>query len=174
MLTGLPAFYERQAECNYKRILHESVGFKKYISRDARSIMLDLLEKNPTERLKEASEVKKHDFFDRTNWEAILNMTAELPKNLGGMQESTSQEGSSGIELITDYYQEINEPDEIDNKDASSKIQGDPFLGFSYRVMSPRSALNVPDENFNDFPKEPTKSGVPDFLPVVKRFKMTS
>ena len=67
MLTGLPAFYERSAESNYKRILHESVAFKKYISRRARSIMLDLLEKNPCERLKEASKVKEHIFFDRTN-----------------------------------------------------------------------------------------------------------
>ena len=80
MLTGLPAFYEHNTDSNYKRILHESVAFKSYISRLARSIILDLLEKDPATRLKEASEVKKHDFFELTDWKAIEDMTAGIPK----------------------------------------------------------------------------------------------
>jgi len=173
MLTGLPAFYEQNTDCNYKRILHESVAFKSYISRLARSIILDLLEKDPSTRLKEASQVKKHDFFERTNWERIENMTDGVPKDVGWVTQEDDEEasGSSDVERISDYYQSHVKPSNEEQKDASTKIQGDPFLGFSYLGKSNHAALlNAPEENFRGIAVESSKV-VPDFLPVNDNIK---
>jgi len=170
MLTGLPAFYEHNTENNYKRILHESVAFKRFISRQARSLMLDLLEKDPSERTKEASEVKEHEFFDRTDWEAILNLTAEIPPGVGRLpvledEEETS--GSSDVKPISHYYQ--SRIDEEDNKDASTKIEGDPFIGFSY--LGAPNQLNAPEEDFGRNMVVQSSKVIPDCYPLGKRFK---
>jgi len=149
MLTGLPAFYEQNSDSNYKRIMHESVPFKTYISREARSIMLDLLEKNPSTRLKEASGVKKHEFFYRTDWKAIEEMTVPIPKEW--QEVSIVDDDASGSERISDYYQSRMKPSENEQKDASTKIQGDPFMGFTYHGKSKESQLlNEPEADFGN------------------------
>jgi len=175
MLTGLPAFYDHNPENNYNRILHESVAFKHYISRQARSIIMDLLEKDPANRLKEASEIKKHDFFWRTNWAAIENMTAEIPKGVGCLaiddddDDDDEDSNSLNAERISDLYESIK-PSEDEKKDASTKIKGDPFMGFSYLgKASQGSILNSPEANFRDIAVE-SKKLVPDFQPLKDDF----
>jgi len=167
MLTGLPAFYEHNTESNYKRILHESVAFKKYTSRQARSIVLDLLEKNPADRLKEASDVKTHDFFYQTDWEAIEKRTAPIPKGVGALSIDDDEDasGSSDVARISDYYQSRMKPSENEQKDASTKIKGDPFMGFSYlgNKGSQSTLLNAPEADFRNLTVE-SKKEVPDFL----------
>lgn len=173
MLTGLPAFYEDNTDSNYKRILHESVAFKSYISRLARSIILDLLEKDPATRLKEASEVKKHDFFEHTDWKAIENMTAGVPKGVGclSQEEDEDASGSSDVERISDYYQSRVTSSQDEKKDASTKIQGDPFLGFSYLgKVNHATMLNAPEENFRNIAVQ-SKKEIPDFLPIKDNVK---
>jgi len=172
MLTGLPAFYEHNTDSNYKRILHESVAFKSYLSRLARSIILDLLEKDPATRLKEASEVKKHDFFERTDWVAIENMTAGIPKGVGCLsQDADEYESGSSDERISDYYQSRVKSPQDEEKDASTKIKGDPFLGFSYLGKPNHAAmLNAPEETFRGIAVQSKKS-VPDFRPIRDNIK---
>jgi len=132
MMTGLPQFYEQNLDNNYRRIMHESVSFKSYLSRTARSLILDLLEKEPNFRLKEACEVKKHKFFRNTNWEAVLNGTVNSPRDVHVLRFSDSEEESnSSVELMCDYYRPSYKARE-ERKDASTKIDGDPFIGFTY------------------------------------------
>lgn len=160
MLTGLPAFYEHNSESNYKRILHESVAFKSDISREARSILLDLLEKDPSTRLKEASGVKKHEFFFRTDWKAIEEMTAPIPKEW--QQMSIVDDDASGSERISDYYQSRMKPSENEKKDASTIIQGDPFMGFTYHGDSKGlQFLNEQEADFSNMTVQSSKE-VPD------------
>jgi len=136
MLTGLPAFFDNNREINYKRILYESVEFKKYVSRQARSLILDLLEKNPADRLSEASEIKKHEFFERTNWDAVMNMTAEVPKGLNILQPDDDEDTDTDIERLSDYYKFTTNQRDDEKRDASSIIKGDPFDGFGYSAVS--------------------------------------
>jgi len=142
MMTGLPQFYEENMENNYRRIINESVSFKSYMSRTARSFILDLLEKDPCQRLKDASEVKKHEFFSQTNWEAVLNLQVKIPCHIDVMRYSDSDvDSTSSIELMCDYYP----PNYIENKklkDASKKISGDPFMGFTYKAPDGRYFLD--------------------------------
>jgi len=133
MLMGLPAFWEQNTDHNYKRIQFESVNFKSYVSRQSRSIILDLLEKNPKFRLKDSSDVKKHEFFERTDWDGILNMRIPIPKTEHRAEEE-EQESSHSAEnkLITAYYKTEKKEKQGVKVDASRKIDGDPFDGFSY------------------------------------------
>jgi len=132
MLMGLPAFWDQNTEINYQRIQYESVSFKKYISRQARSIILDLLEKKPKFRLQESAEVKKHEFFERTDWDGILNLSVKIPACMDQSEDEEEESNSSEVLYIKHYY-ETNKKEELsDNKDASSKIEGNPFDGFSY------------------------------------------
>merc|ERR1719419_428326 len=106
MLSGLPPFYEHRTESNYNRILHESLSFKSFISREARSIALDLLEKKPADRLAVASEVKKHEFFDPTDWEGVENMTTEIPFDVGFFSSDEEESSdSSSVKRISEYYE---------------------------------------------------------------------
>lgn len=147
MLTGLPAFYESNTENNYKRILHESVAFKSYISRDARSIILDLLEKDPKHRLKGSAEVKRHEFFRTTDFEAILNLTAPIPPEVGcsKREEDSDSEPSSSVENIGDYFGDGNKKgDDLPPIDPTKPITADPFMGFSYQPAKNASLLSGP------------------------------
>jgi len=133
MLMGLPAFWEQNTEHNYNRIRFESVNFKSYVSRQSRSIILDLLEKNPKFRLKDSKDVMKHEFFERTDWNGILNKRIKIPKTVHYSEEEEQENSnSSEMELITDYYKMGKKEEPGDKVDASSKIAGDPFDGFSY------------------------------------------
>jgi len=153
MLMGLPAFWDQNTEQNYKRIQFESVSFKSFISRPARSIILDLLEKNPKDRLKDSKDVKKHEFFERTDWDGILNMTIKIPAT---MQHSDEEEqeysNSSEMEYIRDYYKVEKKEQPKAKVDASRKIDGDPFDGFSY-LGSP-SVLAQTNGKFPNFTKK--------------------
>ena len=50
---------------------------KKYFSKDATDLLLNLLEKDPTLRLgfseKDADEIKEHPFFNGVDWEKVQN-----------------------------------------------------------------------------------------------------
>jgi len=164
MLTGLPAFYERNEESNYQRILYESVAFKKYISRDARSIILDLLEKDPDERLKEASEVKKHVFFELTDWVKFENLSIEIPPGVGAFHQDQEQYSESA-KRISDYYATNDQEFKDEEKDASTNIKGDPFMGFSYGANNLTKVLDVQEDFFNRNLTVESKKVVPDFLP---------
>jgi len=132
MMTGLPQFYEQNTETNYRRIMHESVSFKSFLSRTARSLILDLLEKDPKHRMKVAADVKAHAFFGRTDWEAVLNRNVESPRDVHVLRFTDSEEESnSSVELMCDYYRPSHKARE-ERKDASMKIDGDPFIGFTY------------------------------------------
>jgi len=150
MLTGLPAFYECNREKNYQRILYESVNFKAYVSRQARSIILDLLEKDPAERLQEASEVREHVFFERTDWKAFEDLTVKVPAEIASLfedddeEDSDSSSDSSSVELLSDYYQTRGKQLEDEKRDANAStiIKGDPFMGFSYKASSRPKSIN--------------------------------
>ena len=54
------------------------------MSQDTRKFILALLNRNPKKRLgagpNDAEELKAHKFFADTDWEAVANQTAEMPR----------------------------------------------------------------------------------------------
>ena len=83
MLTGRPPFYNKKDKQKMlKDIVDKKVPIdsKEYLSDEAKSILTQLLERNPEQRLggykrddqdDDAEDIKKHPFFKGINWKLI-------------------------------------------------------------------------------------------------------
>ncbi|XP_018896787.2 serine/threonine-protein kinase Sgk2 isoform X1 [Bemisia tabaci] len=85
MLYGLPPFYSRNTEEMFDLILFHPVPLKPGISRQARSILSQLLEKNSSKRLGSGygdfDDVKRHEFFSTINWDDLVAKRIRPPFN---------------------------------------------------------------------------------------------
>jgi len=79
MLTGLPVFYDRNTRKNYIKIMFSNIPMQKSFSRACRSLLFDLLEKNPKYRIHSFRQVKSHAFFERLNWDDLYNLKVKVP-----------------------------------------------------------------------------------------------
>jgi len=79
MLTGLPAFYDRNTQLNYVKIMYANIPMHKSFSRHCRSLIFDLLEKDPSYRIESFSEVAAHPFFKDLDWDALLKLEIKVP-----------------------------------------------------------------------------------------------
>ncbi|KAL6453233.1 YPK2 Serine/threonine-protein kinase YPK2/YKR2 [Candida maltosa Xu316] len=74
MLTGLPPFYDDDVPTMYKKILQNPLRFPSFLEgTDAQDLLIKLLQKDPSLRLDEASEIKSHPFFKDIDWNKLLN-----------------------------------------------------------------------------------------------------
>jgi len=125
MLTGLPAFYDRNVQMNYVKIMYANIPMNKNFSRSCRSLIFDLLEKDPRYRIQSFSEVKNHDFFKSLNWEDLYNLKIEVPLKPNWV---VKEEGP--LKEVLDEY--LVRDDAVGKRDS---IEGD-FKDFSYQKPS--------------------------------------
>jgi len=83
MMTGLPPFYNMNLNIMYEKILHAPVPLPKFLSKEARSLFLNLLERDPSCRLgsgeNDAEEIKQHPFFRKVDFEAMFRKEIKPP-----------------------------------------------------------------------------------------------
>ncbi|KAL0586577.1 hypothetical protein ABG067_003751 [Albugo candida] len=81
MLTGLPPWYTNDRKKLFERLRSARLQFPPYVSRQAESIIRQLLNRNPKERLgaNGCSEVKNHPFFEDIDWEKLLRKEIQPP-----------------------------------------------------------------------------------------------
>jgi serum/glucocorticoid-regulated kinase 2 len=74
MLTGLPPFYDENTNEMYRKILQEPLQFPGDIDKDARALLVRLLDRDPAKRLgaNGAAEIKSHRFFETIDWRRLL------------------------------------------------------------------------------------------------------
>ena len=76
MLVGVPPFYSSNRNEIFENIEKGSLKFPNNISKEARGLLVRLLEKEPGKRLGsgsgEAREIMEHPFFKDVNWEEVL------------------------------------------------------------------------------------------------------
>ncbi|OKL55216.1 hypothetical protein UA08_09511 [Talaromyces atroroseus] len=81
MLTGLPPFYDEDAEQRHHNILSEQPLEKsKYLSESAHDLLNKLLSRKPEDRLgvrHGAAEIKAHRFFDDLDWDKVAQREYE-------------------------------------------------------------------------------------------------
>ncbi|BEI86593.1 hypothetical protein CcaverHIS002_0608800 [Cutaneotrichosporon cavernicola] len=67
MLTGLPPFYDENTNDMYRKILNDPLRFPEEVGPEARSLLIRLLDRDPSRRLgvNGAQEIKDHPFFSR-------------------------------------------------------------------------------------------------------------
>lgn len=78
MLTGMPPFFSKNIRVIYNKILNAEVHFPDYVSSIARDLILRLLERDPSMRLKDEG-VKLHPFFNGIDWDDLVNKKIEPP-----------------------------------------------------------------------------------------------
>jgi len=71
LLSGLPPHYNEDTGTMFANIRFAKAKIPKYISARARSVLKELLEKNPLERIT-IPELKKHPFFEGIKWEDVM------------------------------------------------------------------------------------------------------
>uniref|UniRef100_A0A6Q2X9D9 Protein kinase C n=1 Tax=Esox lucius TaxID=8010 RepID=A0A6Q2X9D9_ESOLU len=83
MLVGESPFPGDDEEEVFDSIVNDEVRFPRFLSPESVSIIQKLLQKNPERRLgageADASEVKKHRFFQGVNWESLLHKKLAPP-----------------------------------------------------------------------------------------------
>lgn len=74
MLTGLPPFFDENTNDMYRKILQEPLRFPDDMDREARSLLIGLLDRDPVKRLgvNGAAEIKAHPFFAQIDWRRLM------------------------------------------------------------------------------------------------------
>lgn len=89
MLTGLPPYYSKDTNEMYHRILNDNLSFPDYLNRShpVIDLLIKLLEKDPSNRIKDIEEIKQHPWLRDTNWKKYLRKEV-TPPFVPSMRES--------------------------------------------------------------------------------------
>ncbi|KAK9471715.1 kinase-like domain-containing protein [Dipodascopsis tothii] len=81
MLTGLPPFYDDNTNEMYRKILQDPLRFPEDMDRDAQSLLVGLLDRNPKKRLgaNGPAEIKSHRFFREIDWKKLMGKKYPAP-----------------------------------------------------------------------------------------------
>ncbi|KAJ7134693.1 kinase-like domain-containing protein [Mycena epipterygia] len=127
MLAGLPPFYDEVTDRMYEKILNDPLVFGPEISTEARSILTQLLIRDPTQRLgvNGATEIKKHEFFASTDFKKLLQKKIQPPFK----PNVTSPVDVSNFDTVFTVEPPIDSV--VENSNLSQTVQAQ-FSGFSY------------------------------------------
>jgi len=100
MLMGMPPFYSRDRDRLFDKILHSEIRFPKYFSKNSKSILLELMERNPRKRLgsQGVGEVRMHSFFDGVDWTKLGKLEIEPPFKPKLMVDANGVKGTSNFD----------------------------------------------------------------------------
>jgi len=79
MLTGLPPFYSQDVQEMYRKIISETLTFPAFVTEEARSLLSQLLERDPEKRLADPNLIKRHPFFAGIDWEELFQKKIRPP-----------------------------------------------------------------------------------------------
>ncbi|KAF8977807.1 AGC protein kinase Gad8 [Entomortierella lignicola] len=81
MLTGLPPFYDENIHEMYRKILQDELRFPDEVSTDARSLLSELLTRDPNQRLGNSgsSAIKQHAFFKPISFPHLMAKKIQPP-----------------------------------------------------------------------------------------------
>jgi serine/threonine protein kinase len=87
MLVGIPPYYNNNRKILFDNIKQGPLRIPHTMSKVARDLILNLLNRNPTKRMgassRDAAELKEHEFFkgkEPIDWDDVYNMKLEMPE----------------------------------------------------------------------------------------------
>ena len=84
MLIGIPPFFTDQREEIFHNIEYGELQIPKFISKKANELLRALLQREPSKRLgggiRDALEIKEHDYFKDVNWDDVYNKKVKPPR----------------------------------------------------------------------------------------------
>jgi serine/threonine protein kinase len=76
MLVGIPPYYSNNKDQLYENIQNGPLKLPNFLSSEARSILIALMNRNPVKRLgaghEDSDEIKRHAFFASINWDQAI------------------------------------------------------------------------------------------------------
>ena len=125
MLTGLPTFYSENVDQMFRDIVRKQPVYPPYVSLEAKSLLQQLLQKDPTLRLgrRGISEIKLHPFFGGLDWTALVGKAIRPPfvPSVGDGETAKYFEEEFTSQTPTDT-----------SEDLSSSSGGSTFRNFTY------------------------------------------
>ncbi|CCW67994.1 unnamed protein product [Phytomonas sp. Hart1] len=82
MLYGLPPFYNENENIMHENILTQELSFNRFnitISPEAEDLLTRLLDRDPTKRLQDLEEFKRHSFFKNIDFKLLYNRKIPAP-----------------------------------------------------------------------------------------------
>lgn len=79
MLVGAPPFYVENRQELFERIKFDIPKYPSSLSQNAKSLIEQLLKKDPAKRLGASSKVRDHPWFEDVNWQALFEKRYEAP-----------------------------------------------------------------------------------------------
>jgi len=80
-----PPYYSRDVNEMYDRILYDKLRFPPHVSEPARSLITELLQRDPKKRLgsggQDALEIENHPFFQSIDWQKLFSREYKPPFN---------------------------------------------------------------------------------------------
>jgi len=130
MLVGLPPFYSENTNIMYQKILTSELQFPSYVSKDAQSLLVGLLTRDPAKRMgsgeKGAEEIKTHIFFAGIDWPKLDRKEYDAPFK-------PSVKGPEDISQIDQMFTSEKPQDSLVEK---SNIDTQHFQDFTYEAPS--------------------------------------
>ena len=84
MLTGVTPYYDKNKNTLFYNIEHGILTFPNFVSENAKSLLIGLLQKDPKKRLgggiRDAEEIKEHKFFEDVDWNKVYEKKIAPPK----------------------------------------------------------------------------------------------
>lgn len=81
MLVGIPPYYDNDRDVLFYNIINEDLEIPSYISKEARDLIVRLMDRNPVTRLgtNGSLEIKKHKWFKGFDWEDVFDKKLDPP-----------------------------------------------------------------------------------------------
>eukprot|EP00742_Colponemidia_sp_Colp-10_P003496 GILJ01003723.1.p1 GENE.GILJ01003723.1~~GILJ01003723.1.p1 ORF type:complete len:872 (-),score=124.93 GILJ01003723.1:436-3051(-) len=133
MLTGAPPFFCNNRDQLFFNIEKGTLKFPTYLSRDARSLLKGLLERDPSRRLgagpQDAEEIKSHPFFQTVSWHAMMSRHLR-PPSVAALVRSPGADAPPLVDPLVDPLPKV--PGVVSDRHLS---------GWSFENPSPLAAV---------------------------------
>ncbi|EKM75000.1 hypothetical protein AGABI1DRAFT_116625 [Agaricus bisporus var. burnettii JB137-S8] len=139
MMTGLPPFYDENVNTMYQRILTDPLHFPSDMSQEAKSVMVGLLQRDPSKRLgaNGGEEIKRHPFFARyIDWNRLLARKIQPPF------KPSVESVLDVANFDTDFTSEEPQDSVVTDSALSETVQ-DQFRGFTYNPANEHLSESV-------------------------------
>ncbi|CAG9330283.1 unnamed protein product [Blepharisma stoltei] len=80
LLTGAPPYYSQDIDVLFQSIKQARLSFPPHVSSTARDLITQVMNRDPAKR-PQISQIKRHPFFRKLDWEALLARRIRLPRN---------------------------------------------------------------------------------------------
>lgn len=130
LTVGIPPFYSQNVNEMYNKIQHGVLRFPPFLSEECKSIIVGLLNRDPTKRLgstNDVEDIKTHAFFKPISWQALYRKEIDPPYK---PKVKSNADTSNFDDTFT------NEPvvDSVapDSNLSKTLAKGDDFGGFTF------------------------------------------